>query len=95
MLSANLAGVSGAACQADLSSAALLLASKLCRQSENDEGQPAMDGRRSKKRVFEKGNYNRYYGYRLGQGETQDSRLKVCILGLHPDSASRSCITAC
>ena len=41
----------------------------------NVESEP---GAKRQKRVFIHGNYNRYYGYRLGSELEEDPRLKVC-----------------
>ena len=76
------AGDANSICQADLSLTAQLLQGRLSNisktikpdQSSKDHPQ-ASKGK--KKQVFDKGNYNRYYGYRLGSGEKEDSRLQV------------------
>ena len=70
-------------CRADLSGAALLIGQELAvfpaalmEQSERELRQGKKSPSKQRK-AFENGNYNRYYGYRLAQGETEDPRLQV------------------
>lgn len=75
-----------ASCRADLSGAALLICSELLVTSSevraNRPGAPAVVRPRAgtKQCAFGNGNYNRYYGYRLAKGETEDPRLRVSII---------------
>ena len=79
-------------CRADLSGAALLIVQELAafRSSEESNIAVGKDSRSPfrQKKAFGNGNYNRYYGYRLAKGETEDPRLQVWIASLTPSSSS-------
>lgn len=71
-------------CRADLSGAALLLCQHLNASADSVDVDIHARGTRPpggsparRREVFANGNYNRYYGYRLAAGETEDPRLQV------------------
>ena len=68
-------------CRADLSGAALLISQELAALCPPEEPASTVSkGSKSsskQKKAFSNGNYNRYYGYRLAKGETEDPRLQV------------------
>lgn len=65
----------------DLSGAAVLMSNHLSLRFRQAVNRPSsLQFNRQKKRSFEKGNYSRYYGYRLADGESEDSRLNVSFI---------------
>ena len=74
-------------CRADLSGAALLISQEFATLCPPEE--PAINVGNSplpQRKVFQNGNYNRYYGYRLAKGETEDPRLQVGLAPVEPFS---------
>ena len=78
-------------CRRDMSSAALAVQASLAPSSSSDlitsaaasppstDAQEAQPAAKRQKRVFLHGNYNRYYGYRLGAELEEDPRVQVRV----------------
>ena len=86
-------------CRIDMSPAALAMQASFMPQHPDSTAASPLDTdmqeaqlpAKRQKRVFQHGNYNRYYGYRLGAALAEDPRIQVCYRNCMSDNIDMSC----